>query len=126
MDKEKLAPWLEKLAKADKKDYESIVADMAKGNTLKTADAWQLLKLAGFDPAGKQQSGQKSNQQGKADGEKTSVVLRHKTEYPHYRRAGLVLTQKPETYEVTVEQLALLKRDYWVVIGDDKKDNEKK
>jgi hypothetical protein len=118
MDQQKVAPWLEKLGKADKKDYESIVAEMAKENTLKLADAWKLLKQAGFDPAG--------NQQGKTDVKKTSVVLRHKTEFAHYRRAGIVLTQKPETYEVTEEQLALLKRDYWVVIGDDKKDNEKK
>jgi len=52
-----------------------------------------------------------------ASKKKVSVTLRHKTEYPRYRRAGLVLTQKPETYEVTEEQLAALKKDKWVEIG---------
>jgi hypothetical protein len=43
-------------------------------------------------------------------------MLRHKTEFDKYRRAGLVLTQKAETYEVTAGQLAALKKDAWVVI----------
>ena len=49
-------------------------------------------------------------------GRKIFVTLRHKTGYPRYRRAGLALTQKAETYEVTAEQLAALKKDKWVVI----------
>ena len=49
-------------------------------------------------------------------GGKIIVRLRHKTGYPRYRRAGLVLTQKAETYEVIAEQLAALKKDKWVVI----------
>jgi hypothetical protein len=45
-----------------------------------------------------------------------TVTLRHKTEYPKYRRAGLVLSQKTQSYEVTEAQLAALKKDKWVVI----------
>jgi len=122
MDKEKLNLWIERLKKADKKDYKNIVAEMAKENILKVDDAWQLLKLAGFDPENKPQD----IPQDKAEVKKQPVVLRHKTEYPRYRRAGLVLTQKAETYEVTEEQLAMLKKDPWVVIGDTKKDGESK
>jgi hypothetical protein len=47
---------------------------------------------------------------------KITVTLRHKTEYPRYRRAGLVLSQKAQSYEVSVAQLAALKKDKWVVI----------
>jgi hypothetical protein len=115
MDKEKMNPWLEKLNKAEKKDYKKIVEEMAKENTLKISDAWQLLKLNGFDPKEEPQN----NPQGNTDVKKQSVVLRHKTEYPKYRRAGLVLTQKAETYEVTDEQLAALKKDPWVEVGKD-------
>ena len=47
---------------------------------------------------------------------KTSVTLRHKTEYPKYRRAGLVLSQKAEAYEVSASQLAALKSDKWIEV----------
>jgi len=57
---------------------------------------------------------------------KLSVILRHKTEYPKYRRAGLVLSQKAETYEVTEEQFAALKKDPWVIVGDGKNDGDGK
>jgi hypothetical protein len=50
MDKEKLAPWIEKLNAADPKDYKSIVGTMCKENGMKTAEGWTLLKEAGFDP----------------------------------------------------------------------------
>jgi hypothetical protein len=53
----------------------------------------------------------------------TAVTLRHKTEYPFYRRAGLVLKQKPGEFRVTAEQLAVLKNDKWVEIA---KESEKK
>jgi hypothetical protein len=53
----------------------------------------------------------------------TAVTLRHKTEYPFYRRAGLVLKQKPGEFRVTAEQLAVLKNDKWVEIV---KEDEKK
>jgi len=51
-----------------------------------------------------------------ANEKKKPVTLRHKTEYPRYRCAGLVLTQKPETYQVTESQLERLKRDPWVEV----------
>ena len=52
-----------------------------------------------------------------AKAEKTEPVqIRHKTEYPKYRCAGLLLTQKPETYTVTAAQLEKLRRDPWVEI----------
>jgi len=51
---------------------------------------------------------------------KRPVVLRHKTEYPRYRCAGLVLTQKPETYQVTELQLLKLRIDPWVEVVDSK------
>ena len=122
MDKEKLNLWIERLNKAKEKDYNAIVAAMAKENNLKIDDAWQLLKLSGFDPKEKTPADPKD----KTEAKKQPVVLRHKTEYPKYRRAGLVLTQTAQTYEVTEEQLAILKKDPWVVVGDGKKDGEGK
>ncbi len=122
MDKEKLNEWIERLKKAKEKNHDDIVATMAKENNLRVDDAWQLLKLAGFDPKGKPAV----DPPAKAEDKKQPVVLRHKTEYPKYRRAGLVLTQMAQTYEVTEEQLAILKKDPWVVVGDGKKDGEGK
>jgi hypothetical protein len=49
MTKEKLAPWIEKLSKANPKDRVAIVGEMCKENGLKAGDAWKLLKEAGFD-----------------------------------------------------------------------------
>jgi hypothetical protein len=57
-----------------------------------------------------------SGPQQEAPGTKAAVI-RHKTQYPKYRCAGLVLTQRPETYHVTDAQLEKLNRDPWVVIG---------
>ena len=48
--------------------------------------------------------------------ETVPVQIRHKTPYPKYRCAGLLLTQKPETCQVTKAQLERLRRDPWVVI----------
>ena len=137
MEKEKLAPWIERLNKAEKKDRETIAAEFAKENNLKIPDAWKLLKNAGFDPNAEppreplrgappapDNGGAPPANETQAGEKKQSVVLRHKTEYPKYRRAGLALTQKAETYEVTAEQLAALKKDSWVVIGEGKKDGK--
>ncbi|MDR3192353.1 MAG: hypothetical protein LBT87_04745 [Treponema sp.] len=49
------------------------------------------------------------------------AMLRHKTQYPKYRCAGLALTQRTETYQVTEAQLEKLRLDPWVVIEQDKK-----
>jgi hypothetical protein len=122
MDNEKLKPWIERLNKADKKERKGIVAEMAKENGLKTGDAWQLLKLAGLEQQDEPQESPPDNTESK----KRPVILRHKTEYPKYRRADLALTQKAETYEVTDKQLAMLKKDPWVVVGEGKKDDADK
>jgi hypothetical protein len=50
MTKEQLAPWIEKLTRANPKDRTAIVGEMCKENGLKVGDAWKLLKEAGFDP----------------------------------------------------------------------------
>jgi hypothetical protein len=46
----------------------------------------------------------------------TAVTLRHKTEYPFYRRAGLVLKRAASEFRVAADQLAILKKDKWVEI----------
>ena len=121
MEKEKLIPFVEMLNKAPENEREAIVAELAKKNNLKPKDMWKLLKDAGFG----QKIGSQAAQQSGTE-EKLFVILRHKTEYPKYRRAGLVLTAVAETYEVTEEQLAALKKDPWVIVGDgkNKKDDE--
>ena len=50
MNKEQLAPWIEKLTKAEPKDRNAVVGEMCKENKLKIGDAWKLLKEAGYDP----------------------------------------------------------------------------
>lgn len=115
MTKEQLAPWIERLNAAEKKERKGIVADMCREHGLKTGDAWNLLKDAGFDS-----SAASDDTPPKAAEQKTPVTLRHKTEFPRYRCAGFVLSQKPEAYEVTGKQLAALKADPWVeIVGKD-------
>ena len=140
MDKEKIISWVERIKNAPIAERNVIVAEMAKQNSLKEKDVWKLLRENGFDPKATPQKNQQGDKQDtpqtdqkidpqdisksdqKDDSKKLSVTLRHKTEYPQYRRAGLVLTQKAQTYNVTKEQLAALKKDPWVVICNDKKD----
>jgi hypothetical protein len=110
MNKEQLAPWIEKLTQVEKKDWKSIVAEMCREHGLKTGDAWNLLKEAGFDPK------PASDDTPKVEEKKVSVMARHKTEYPRYRCAGLSLSQKTETYKITEAQLDALKKDPWVEI----------
>ncbi|MDR1575716.1 MAG: hypothetical protein LBS37_06900 [Treponema sp.] len=151
MNKEQLAPWIEKLIQAEKKDRNGIVTEMCREHGLNIGDAWSLLKEAGFDPKAApgalnpqgsgdtppaadntlpdtgipplpQEGGNTQIKEGSGDtspaveGNKVSVTLRHKTGYPKYRRAGLILSQKPETHEVTETQLAILKKDTWVEV----------
>ena len=55
----------------------------------------------------------------KAREEKTIPVrLRHKTEYPKHRCAGLMLGQKAETRRVTAGQLEKLRCGPWVEIKE--------
>ena len=44
------------------------------------------------------------------------VLIRHKTHYLIYRCAGLLLTRKAQTCQVSETQLEILRRDPWVVI----------
>jgi len=138
MDKEKITPWIERLnAEPDGKKRNGIVAEMCKEHGLKIGDAWKLLKEAGYgsqapknpqaepkvDPPENLQADPEadppnnSQAEPKEGEEKKPAVLRHKTEYPRYRCAGLVLTQKPETYQVTASQLEKLKHDPWVEVS---------
>jgi hypothetical protein len=72
---------------------------------------------AGDTPATPPDKPPESETQNGADDAKTiTVTLRHKTEYPHYRRAGLVLKQTPQAFSVTEGQLALLMPDKRVEI----------
>lgn len=48
--------------------------------------------------------------------QKTEAVMRHKTTYKHYRRAGIVLEQIAKPYSVTAAQLEILKKDPHVEI----------
>ncbi|MCL2267343.1 MAG: HI1506-related protein [Treponema sp.] len=136
MDKEKINLLIERLCKAEKKERNAIVIEMAKENGLKEKEVWKLLIDAGYNPKEIQSTDQQNNppvtsQNGQQKGQnndqqdntkKQSVLLRHKTEYSQYRRAGLVLTQKAQTYNVTEEQLAALEKDPWVVICKNEKE----
>jgi len=132
MEKEKILQWIERICKVEKKERNAIVAEMAKQNGLKEKDAYKLLRENGFNPneipqANKQGDSQdppQANKQG--DSKRITVMLKHKTEYPAYRRAGLVLTQKAQPFDVTEDQLEKLKADPWVVVGGEKEDGKDK
>jgi hypothetical protein len=115
MNTEQLTPWIEKLnAEVDGKKRSSIVAKMCEENSLKIGDAWKLLKEAGFDPKTSAQAGTGAGADAQA--ETKPALIRHKTQYQKYRCAGLILTQKLESYQVTEAQLKKLEHDPWVVI----------
>ena len=126
-DPSDLAEWIERLDAAAKKDRQAIIDELAKALSIPVADTVGKLKKAGWDPKKKAPSdeettenGASSDQQGKkteGNGTKATVSLRHKTPHPRYRRAGLVLTDQFNPYEVTAEQLEKLKKDPWVEIG---------
>jgi hypothetical protein len=109
MNKEELVPWIERLnAEPDGKKRNEIVAELCKEKSLKIGDAWKFLKEAGFNP--------KPGPEKSEGAETKPAVIRHKTPYSKYHCAGLVLSQKPETYQVTEAQLEKLRSDPWVVI----------
>jgi hypothetical protein len=54
----------------------------------------------------------------KAEAETKPALIRHKTQYQKYRCAGLVLTQKTETYQVTKLQFLKLRCDPWVEVKE--------
>jgi hypothetical protein len=126
MNKEELIPWIERLnTEPDGKKRNEIVAELCKEKVLKIGDAWRLLKEAGYDPA-ESKAGTAAEAAATADKEaraktesavkKEPAIIRHKTRYEKYRCAGLVLTQKQETYQVTEAQLEKLRCDPWVEI----------
>lgn len=47
-----------------------------------------------------------------------TVSVRHKTTYPTYRRAGLVLRSTAKEEQVTTEELETLKADPWVEVKE--------
>jgi hypothetical protein len=109
MNKEELAPWINRLnTEPDGKKRNEIVAELCKEKSLKIGDAWKSLKEAGFNP--------KPGPEKPEGAETKTAVIRHKTPYPKYRCAGLVLTQRPETCQVTEAQLEKLRNDPGVVI----------
>jgi hypothetical protein len=57
--------------------------------------------------------------------ETVQVALRHKSPYPHYRRAGLLLTNQWKSCSVTAEQIAVLKKDAWVELQEPAGPNKK-
>lgn len=97
------------------------VKNAAKENNIKEGELFKLLKEAGYDPKAPKGTAVPEIKDNPADEEslepKKSVSLRHKTEYSHYRRAGLVLTNQFKPYEVTEKQLEILEKDPWVEIG---------
>ena len=116
-EKKVIGWWAERLkAEPDTVKRNEIIAEMCKEHGIKTGEAFKKLKEAGFDPKTSSPEATPGNPEARQDEKKTPVVLRHKTDYTHYRSSGLVLTQKPETYEVTALQMAKLKIDPWVEI----------
>ncbi|MDR0876571.1 MAG: hypothetical protein LBN21_00845 [Treponema sp.] len=120
-EKLKTAGWEPKTAKLTPNLGTAGTGAAASGNDQQGADAAN----AGTDdqpkPKAAQGNGGNPNAQG---GSTQKVILRHKTAYPQYRRAGLILTQKVAEYEVTDKQLAILKKDSWVIVGDGKKEGD--
>jgi hypothetical protein len=142
MEKAKLTALIAALYLLDIKERAALIKEAAKENGLAESDLFKALKEAGFNSKAEKgtaapengANGPPSAQEGniaqnagtgteadktppKPDGaEKIAVTLRHKTEYPQYRRAGLVLKQTPGEFRVTAEQLAALKKDKWVEI----------
>jgi hypothetical protein len=105
-----LGDWIKRLNEAEKKDQRAIVEELAGTLGIKTGAAYKKLKDAGWDP--------KNNSKTIVGG--VTVTLRHKSPYPLYRRAGLLLTSQWKAYGVTAEQLAALQNDAWVEIQNPK------
>jgi hypothetical protein len=101
-----LEDWIKRLNEAEKKDRKTIVEEMAQALGVTIGDVYKLLKEAGWDsknnkpepPAGGSAAG--GNPSPGSGGtppvkkEAVQVTLRHKSPYPHYRRAGLLLTNQ--------------------------------
>ncbi|MDR1373796.1 MAG: hypothetical protein LBJ24_02370 [Treponema sp.] len=112
-----LGDWIKRLNETEKKGRGAVVEELAKALGVKPGEAVKKLKEAGWDPKtadGRPDSSAGGNPPPKPKAETFSVTLRHKTPYPRYRRAGIVLTNQFIPYAVTEEQRAALERDTWV------------
>jgi hypothetical protein len=134
-----LEDWIKRLNDAEGKDQGIIVGLLANTLDIKVKDAYKKLKAAGWNPSKKGNSNNTDSppaagehpgpvasrapddtQQGVLSAGGTpavggvTVTLRHRSPYPLYRRAGLVLTRQWKPCEVSEEQLAALKNDAWV------------
>ena len=109
-----LGDWIKRLNEADKKDRKGIMEELAGALGIKLEDAYKRVKETGWDP--------KNNTTEPPAGDSArggiTVTLRHTSPYPHYRRAGLLLTSQWKPYAVTAEQLAALKADTWVAFQE--------
>ena len=101
--------WVKRLEAAYPKERPSIAGELAKFLGISVPEAWKKLKEAGWE----------SKKDAPSGGVRpvNTINLRHKTGYPSYRRAGLLLTNQFKPYEVTAEQLETFKNDPWVEIG---------
>ncbi|MDR1219698.1 MAG: hypothetical protein LBK73_08835 [Treponema sp.] len=100
MTKEQLAPWIEKLTKANPKDRTAIVGEMCKENGLKVGDAWRLLKEAGFDSKATPPSNntpQGDNQQGGAAPDRKPAKRRVRQE--HLKGKNLIVGNKTIAFD---------------------------
>jgi hypothetical protein len=115
-----LAEYARRMNEADKKGRPAIAGELAKALGVPIEEAFKKLKEAGWNPKEDQPPAgtPPGNNNGAPPdtGEKQTVTLRHKSPYPHYRRAGLVLTDQFKPYEVTALQLDALEEDSWVEI----------
>ncbi|MDR1239267.1 MAG: hypothetical protein LBK27_04060 [Treponema sp.] len=105
-----LDEWITRLNEAERKDQAAIVAELAGKLGIKTGAAYKKLKEAGWNP----QKNDTPPKNTPATQEIFPVTLRHKSPYPLYRRAGLLLTKQWKPYGVTAEQRAALQADTWV------------
>jgi hypothetical protein len=110
-----LDDWIRRLNEAKKEDRKAIAEELAGVLGIKTGAAFKKLIAAGWDP---NNNGEPLNNSGTppVKRETVPVTLRHKSPYPHYRRAGLLLTGRWKSYAVTAEQRAALENDAWVEI----------
>jgi hypothetical protein len=136
MKKEQIFALIAALYLLDIKERAELIKATVKETGVGAGELFKELKEAGYNPKaekgtaapsaekddGKPPSPDSEKDSEKDDEKKTAVTLRHKTEYPVYRRAGLALKQKPGEFRVTAEQLAVLKNDKWVeIIGEGEK-----
>jgi hypothetical protein len=113
-----LEEWIGRLNEAEKKDRAALVGELAKALGVKVGEAYKKLKDAGWDPKTADTMPPGGDPPPSVPPRTETVTLRHKTSYPRYRRAGLLLTGQFKPYAVTAAQLAALKADTWVEVRE--------